>query len=373
MEAFKFDVVLASGHARRLTANISAHGLVGDVTFLTELEHLPLLQKKEDLYLHVVQKSPLWLHLRAQAIGTASAVGKLLLPPPTHRFPTREQVAAEWQARKDNTPFQKKPCQAMHMQWGNVYEDLAQHHFAWNRKLAVGQVGTIHLSMSDIQSQVALGAILHGDEEQVWWDRASTVAPNACFLVSPDGMVGRTPSHSQHDLPNDLLGMLEIKCASPFNNNPESDGTVGWVADMEKRQWSDARWVSWTYILQLGLQALAGVKRFTFVEDEPTMWFIRWTPNGWSEFTFPFKLLQRMGAISALLYAMVYHRNMKPGRAPMPEYTEHEQPLYTALCTAYQDVIDSVEYRYVSHPNAYPEFQAYRTETLGKSFPPDLV
>ena len=181
------------------------------------------------------------------------------------------------------------------MRWGVGYEDPALIHFAVQNMLAVTQVGTIQLPLSYIL-QLHTGTPPHIELH------------NPHLLISPDGMVHK-PGTTQY------IGMLEIKCISPFHHIPFPDNTLGWVEDMQSRQWHHPAQIPFVYMVQMGLQAISGLYRFHMTPQD-TMWFIRWSPHGFSQFHVTFDKLIPFGIIAAIIYFKL-----------LQQYKEHHQVL----------------------------------------------
>jgi hypothetical protein len=305
-------------------------------------------------FLYVIQKSPKWLTLRAAAQATASSIGKYIKSP-TY-FPTTAQLTEAWMEKITAAPFRKTHAMTAHMKWGVTYEDSALMHFAVENMFCVVQVGTIRVPVAYVYS-------LNTDPEVAPF--LTGVNPDWHLLISPDGIVQK-PDQSQtqtqtgppSELADTLLGMLEIKCISPFHHVEAADGTLKWVEDMEKRQWSQATEIPFGYIIQICLQAISGYYRCDMNGDH-TMWFIRWSPKGFSEFKIPFQDLVPLGITATALYFCLYDRIHTPADLPV-KYTTRENILHGRMVHHYNAVMTKMVHRYVSHEELYPEFSTYR-------------
>lgn len=342
-----------------------------DFSFLKEMDEEPVSVRD---YLYVEQKSELWLYLRELAIGTASSLGKLIKGPP--QYPTWEQVMDNWRDKILAKKFDLSDSAAAgHMRWGNIHEDSAMAHFAVDNDLSVAQVGTIHLPMSFVRGLCAQ----YFDNSAVKTLRSfDEFGKHEHFLVSPDGVVCKEKfTNVEQDDERELesygiVGMLEIKCVSPFHHVLDDDGTLRWCDDMEKRQWNDPRDIPYVYVSQLCLQAIAGLWRLEMTEED-TMWFVRWSPRGFSEFKIRFKELIQMGIVSCILYCKLVDRMC---RAQADEiinmkrfsYAQDEIPLVMLLQEAYKNVMRNMEHRYVEHHDLYEHFYDYMEKMSDCSF-----
>ena len=358
---FNFSVVTESRGFARFSQFAQDHALVDDVCIYGEGlgddgrgedGH----EFTEDDFLYVIQKSKLWLTLRAQASGTGSSMGKYLNSP--SGFPPAEQVAEAWRDKKSHAPFTITTTMAGHMRWGNGYEDPALIHFAVDNYVRVVQVGTVVLHYSFIKELVP-----HMCREGL----------DGYILVSPDGVVYPAGSKGL----DGAIGMLEIKCMSPFHHVAEADGRLTWVDNMERRQWYKAEEIPFVYVIQISLQALAGIARLNDngkgLTVDSTMWFIRWSPAGFSEFSICFGDLIALGAIATTLYLSLLKRiHIEDVSGDGPDanyenarlnYNAEELALARILQTEYKRVIATMTHRYVDLAGLYPEFFAYRDLT----------
>jgi len=360
-DQFMFEVITDSYNFKRYQKYAEKHGLVRDVCTLENMDQEP--QNLDD-YLKVIQKSDLWLHLRMLAAGTASAVGKLIKGPT--KYPTFDQITEIWRDKILEKPFEKTHTMRGHMKWGVGYEDPALIHFAVDNNLSVAQVGTVYLPMSYIIDNMA-DYLSDGELEIVnkMIDKFPVIKDKH-FLVSPDGLVGKPDTGEYGDLPTELLGMLEIKCCSPFHHVQNRDGTLSWVDDMEKRQWYHPGEIPLVYIMQICMQALSGLIRFDMNGDH-IMWFMRWSPWGFSEFKITFRPLVQMGIISTVLYLSLKQRITTEQDLPF-EYMEYEKPLVSVLTEYYHQIKEQMTHRYIDHFNLYPEFHIYHKVTENFKF-----
>lgn len=359
---FMFEVITDSYNFKKYKNYAEQHGLVRDICVLDQLDQEP---SNLDDYLKIIQKSELWLYLRAKASGTASTVGKLIKG--SSIYPTTEQLTGLWRDKITNKPFEKTHTVRGHMKWGVGYEDPALIHFAVNNNLTVAQVGTIYLPMSYIIKTIDEYL---PDNEQDIVNQIIRKIPSLMdehFLVSPDGLVGIPESEWCYDqLSTEIIGMLEIKCISPFHHVEEDDGTLTWVANMESRQWYNPGEIPFVYITQICMQALSGLHRFN-MNGHHTMWFIRWSPYGFSEFKIEFHHLVRMGIVSSLLYLKLKSRITTEDDLPFC-YQPDEQELVKLLNKYYDIILTEMTHRYVNHFNLYPEFHLYRKVTNNFKF-----
>lgn len=350
-ESFEFDIVTSSQGFLRYQEYAKRKGLVRDVCDpkLRDVQEIDI-----ENYLNIEQKSPTWFRFRAAADGTASSVGKKIKG--STMYPTMEQVSEAWFDTLSGKPFQVTHTMAGHMKWGVGYEDPALIHFAVDNDLAVAQVGTVHLPLSYILDLTAERFGSESDVSEHVEFLRNHIPKSAHLLVSPDGVVGKPDNGQYGELPNELLGMLEIKCISPFHH-VETDGTLVWVDDMEKRQWFHPGQIPYVYVTQICLQAISGLYRLNMTEEH-TMWFIRWSPKGFSEFKISYGPLVRMGCLATMLYFRLKER-LTLDQLPL-EYTEPEQRLANLLHIEYNNVMSSMSHRYVDHSRLYPEFDVYR-------------
>lgn len=351
-ETFDFDIISKSQGFRRYQSHAKKKGLVRDVCDpkLRDVTEIPISD-----YLYIEQKSPTWFRFRTAADGTASSVGKKIKG--STIYPTMEQVSQSWYDALSGAPFEITHTMAGHMKWGVGYEDPALIHFAIDTGLSVAQVGTIHLPLRYVLDMSNLqfpdNIIIRNNVNFL----RNTIAESAHLLVSPDGVVGKPDEGAYGELPSELLGMLEIKCISPFHYMEESDQTLSWVDDMETRQWFHPGQIPYVYITQICLQAISGIYRLDMTEDS-IMWFIRWSPKGFSEFKINYGPLLRMGCVATMLFFRLKHR-LTLEQLPLV-YTSDEQELVDLLHTLYMTVMGDMTHRYIDHSRLYPEFDVYR-------------
>jgi hypothetical protein len=348
-ESFDFDIITRTRNFNRYAKTAKKNGLVRDITDLTlsDVQSVPL-----DNYLNIEQKSKTWFKFRSEADGTASSVGKKIKGPTM--YPTMAQVSEQWEDLLTKKPFEVTHTMAGHMKWGVGYEDPALVHFAVDNMLSVVQCGTIHMPLNFVlglaEEYVSPDLLVHKKFLE------KHIPSSAHLLVSPDGLVGYPDDGLYEEIPTELLGMLEIKCISPFHH-VEENGTLVWVDDMETRQWYSAGEIPFVYITQICMQALSGLHQLDMTKDH-TMWFMRWSPIGFSEFRIAFGPLVKMGIIATMLYFRLKYR-LDLDSLPI-EYTAEESELSNALFYAYHEVLEQMCHRYVRHENLYPEFQTYK-------------
>lgn len=354
-ESFYFDIIKETQGFKRYQTYAQRLGLVRDICnpALNDVQTLPIND-----YIHIEQKSPTWFRFREMADATASSVGKKIKG--STMYPTMEQVSESWHDALSHKPFEMTHTMAGHMKWGVGYEDPALIHFAIDNNLAVVQVGTIHLPLDYVMKLIEC-SFEDSETQELTPHREYLqliVSSSAHLLVSPDGVVGRPDKGEYGDMPTEIIGMLEIKCISPFHYMEEdADKTLTWVDDMQTRQWYSAGQIPYVYITQICLQAISGLHRLDMTMDD-TMWFIRWSPQGFSEFKISFGPLVRMGIVAIMLYFRLKHR-MTLDTLPLV-YTNEEQQLANCLHREYSNVIKLMTHRYIDHSRLYPEFNIYR-------------
>ena len=373
--SFMFDIIKNSPVFKQLLKLAIKFDLVRDLcdSSLSELTEEDALELNFMKYINVPQKSLLWFLLRALADGTASSVGKFIKGPKA--YPTVDQISKYWKDKLQKKPFEKTHVMNGHMSWGVGYEDPALLHFAQDLKVCVSQVGTIRVDLSLI---IKLGRIVFKDKLP---DTGHLEIKGKHLLVSPDGLVSKPQSktaeeysHIKTTMPkkSEMLGMLEIKCISPFHYMETNDKFLEWTDDMETRQWWKPEDIPFVYIVQMCMQALSGVARFGMNGDK-TMWFIRWSPHGMSIFTLPFKYLIRLGIVSALQYFSLIQRVKSTDQLEgMFEYsklinpnangTEVEKQLSIMIAENYSVLMNHITHRYVEI-DSYPEFDTYYKAT----------
>jgi hypothetical protein len=343
MTSFNFDIIKNTQMYRHNDTFTQASDLIRDVctTSITDTDQ-PI---REEEYLYVIQKSPKWLKLRAAAQATASSIGKYIKSP--SRFPTVQQLTEAWEEKLTHKPFTKTHAMTAHMNWGVVHEDVALMHFAIENMLCVVQVGTIKVPLAFVYS-------LNTDPDLT----DLPCDPDHHLLISPDGVVQK-PHAAGSGLDTELLGMLEIKCISPFHHLEGSDGNLKWIESMEKRQWSIPEEIPFVYIIQICLQAISGYYRLN-MNGEHIMWFIRWSPKGFAEFQIKFGELIELGVLTAMLYFSL--RRLTLEDLPLV-YNEFEQKLHLKMLAAYKKVLSKMTHRYIDHSTLYPEFKSYKEST----------
>jgi hypothetical protein len=347
--AFWFSIITDSKTFKRYNDFAEDRGLSVNVCREDE-------PRTENEFIHVIQKSQTWLRLREESSGTASALGKYIKGPPM--YPDERQITAAWQDKIAGAKFYAEHTTRGHMKWGVGYEDPALIHFAVENMVSVSQVGTIRVPLSCF--------ITLARKYGVPVDIDLSADPDFNLLISPDGIVSRCPPEERgtrkftaDGIPVGLIGMLEIKCISPFHHVENDDGTLSWVDDMEKRQWYSPRQIPWGYVVQICVQAISGLHRLD-MKDTDTMWFIRWSPRGFSEFNVQFKHLIPLGILSTFLYYTVKQRIKSQDDLPFGYVTELEKRLYRQMTVEYDKLMGLMKHRYVNHEGLYPEFTVYR-------------
>lgn len=343
---FWFNIITDSNTFKRYNAFAEDNGMSVNVC----REDPP---RDEQEFIHVIQKSETWLRLRAESSGTASALGKYIKGPPM--YPTERQITQAWREKIAGTPFYAEHTTRGHMKWGVGYEDPALIHFAVENMVAVSQVGTIKVPLSCFLGLAKdFGIPVNID---------TTLDPEFNLLISPDGVVSKRPGKERRftpdGIPAGIIGMLEIKCISPFHHVENEDGTLSWVDDMEKRQWYSPREIPWGYVVQICVQAISGLHRLDMTLDD-TMWFIRWSPLGFSEFKVAFRELIPLGIVTTFLYYTVKQRIKDDSQLPFAYVTDIERGLYRQMTKEYDRLMGLMTHRYVDHSGLYPEFAVYR-------------
>lgn len=348
-DEFDFEIVVKSPGFKKYLAFAERHGLVRNVC--RELPGTPELLD----YIHVIQKSPLWLHLRSLAACTASSLGKYVLSPCA--YPTAEQTYQAWRDKLSGKGFEKTVTASGHMRWGVGYEDPALVHFAVDNMLSVCAVGTIHLPLDYMISLIPRYA--EGEELRALRALVQSLHLDGTehLLISPDGIVGRD-SGPVDKLPENIVGMLEIKCISPFHHVEDRQGRLSWVDNMETRQWYHPGEIPFVYITQICTQAISGLYRLDMGDDD-TMWFIRWSPAGFSEFSIDFGSLILLGIIETLLFFSHCQRVQTEEDLPF-RYTDLELPVAQIMGRHYKRILDTMKHRYVCLDGLYPEFYTYQ-------------
>lgn len=371
---FNFSVILDTERYTFFYKKAKDNYLIRDIcddkySNLTEEEIKALKSSK---YINVVQKSNTWLTLRKQSGGTASSVGKYLYLKEI-RFPTEKDVMKSWISSINDDPFIKTACTAGHMAWGVKYEETALMHFALEENLGVVQVGSIKVLLKHIMK---IGESCFGAE----WIPLCNDSNEEYLLVSPDGIVGKPEVGTDSEDYSEYVGMLEIKCISPFHHIETEDGNITWIlskfsSDFEgilnKRQWFDAKSIPFVYIIQQALQAISGIIKYK-MNSKSFMWFIRWSPIGLSIFKFKFINLIRIGALAANLYFSL--KNRFTTIEVMTEnfaYIDKEQKIRDMLYIEYEALMKDYEYKYIDIPD-YPEFKEYYEKTKDDVFIPPI-
>lgn len=307
----------------------------------------------KDDYLYVPQKSKTWLALRLQADGTASVVGKLVKSPTT--YPVWDDVRDEWIKHITHAPFEMGHVVMGHMKWGVDYEDPALVHFALYNNFQIVQVGTIRLESSFIDSL----------RTKFYAHNAHIKTPRH-LLISPDGIVQKDGV---------IIGLLEIKCISPFHymggwqpnasNASNAPNSLVWCENMDNRQWYTPDQIPFVYITQICLQAIAGMSRLKMPLSSK-MWFIRWSPDGFSQFEIGFEPLVKLGVIVCGLYFGFIERIKTISDASTLYYSKEEIPQVKQILSAYRDILSAMTHVFI--PLNYEEFNEYRESTKNTTF-----
>ncbi len=356
---FMFDIITSSNNFQKLLTESVKNDWVRDLCdpSLSELNEKDALKLSRIKYLFIVQKSPLWFFLRGLAQGTASTVGKYIKGPKS--YPTTSQILGYWNDKISKVPFKKTHTMTGHMNWGVGYEDPALLHFAKEEKVCVSQVGTIRVDLTFI---IKLAKIVHSKGLP---DLGFLNLEDQHLLVSPDGLVSEPEKKPLKDqnivyqtIPKKLLGMLEIKCISPFHHVESSDGYLEWVNDLNDRQWYKSEDIPFVYIIQMTMQAMSGVNYFK-MNGSHIMWFIRWSPSGLSIFKMSFKNLIKLGTVASLLYFSMIQRIKKYDRNMFNKLTAEEQKLSLLLDSCYRNLMKNISFKYVKIED-YPEFDVYK-------------
>jgi hypothetical protein len=363
-DTFRFDIITSTFMYKTLLKTAISLDYVRDLCdqSLSDLSPSDILQLAYDRYINVPQKSLTWFDRRSAADGTASSVGKFIRGPKT--YPKMEQTLSYWKDKLTEKPFEKTQVMSGHMDWGNKYEDPALLHFAKDHKLCVSQVGTIRVELSLI---ISLSKIVF---KEAFPDISYLTVKDKHLLVSPDGLVSKPTTNLNknimsklHPKQSDLLGMLEIKCISPFHHVETDDKFLEWVDDMETRQWWKPEDIPFVYIIQMCMQALSGVSRYK-MNGKTTMWFIRWSPHGYSVFVLPFKYLIRLGIPAAIQYFSLIQRvnHIDQIDTMFSNPCPAELELTKLINSNYRTLMENTTHRYIKIDD-YPEFDTYYKAT----------
>lgn len=354
---FKFNLIKDSPKYQEMVKELEDRGLCEN-----ECDHLydnlaedGLAKLDSNLYIKVYQKTATWLALRARALGTASSVGKFI-PIECIPYCGWKKASEEW-AKKlwdEGSGFKTGAAQQAHMDSGVASEDIAMHHFSKHTGYKVSQIGTIRLSYLEIEE---VGQQLCGEWESFGeqWDK-SLIRAEDYLLISPDGIVYQPPK-----LGGERIGMLEIKCISPFHHQTTPDGMVTWAADMTRRMWFSFEQVPFYYVTQMALQALAGWSFYRMNSDD-MMWLIRWYPDGFSLYNVRFYHLFKLGIWVARYYRWLKMRVVRGANPGEVQRVENEF-LKARVEEAYLEVKANHQYEFVELKGWYPEFSLYRELT----------
>jgi YqaJ-like viral recombinase domain len=356
---FRFDIITSSRDYKDKLKEATDRGLYFNVCREMKEEDL----SSDGEYIHVIQKSPLWLKLRSQAMTTASSMGKYIKAPTTNH--TYDEIEEAWKDKLNGVGFEKTHVVRGHMNWGVGYEDPALIDFALHKSLSVAQVGTIKLPVSFIG---ALYRKLTGEDEKIF-----SKYLDKYFLVSPDGVVYSEGVSNLTDNSGKLIppvGMLEIKCISPFFHKEDADTQkLTWVPNMNSRQWFSPYDIPWVYLVQMCLQAISGVHRFKMNGDR-TMWFLRWSPYGFSVFDLQFKLLVRLGVYVTAKFLRVYEATNIDNLHTLRELdlTPEISALNKNIQKIYGEIMSTTKHSYIEHRDKFSEFHLYYDITKNFEF-----
>ena len=331
-------------------------------------EKYSILTKEEidnldiEKYINVVQKSDTWLELRARSCGTASNIGKYVYNKYA-QYANISEVQNAWRDKLNNKGFEKNHTTDGHMSWGVKYETLALIHLGIEENIGISQVGSIKVELKDILN---FGKQLYKDK----WIDLNLQTENKYILVSPDGIVGTPEEYNINNYVNqykNLKGMLEIKCISPFYHLATTNNKLTWCHDLNKRQWYKADKIPYVYIVQQALQAISGVFKYD-MKSNYKMWFIRWSPVGFSIFKFKFIDLVKLGVLVSNLYFSFYEK-LKSNEDILKLYPLYgkELDLEKMIEKQYLYLLENNEYKYVEITD-YPEFNKYYKETKNETF-----
>ena len=279
-----------------------------------------VLKPPREQYINVMQKSPIWYKLREQSHGTASSLGKFI---PGDKWTSEEELNQQWKEYLENKPFVKTHTMEGHMKWGTVHEDLALFCFAEKYNKCVVQVGTIRVDHKDIKENM-----------EVFYPHLKTPSNDEFhLLISPDGIVCNKTKNNYNEEENkieNIIGMLEIKCISPFFHLENENNNLIWCDDIEKRQWKTADDIPHVYLIQMALQAVCGIIELDMT-FENVMYFERWSPKGFSVFCLSFDDLFKVGILASTLYFMLLERSKKEENFVAYPLHKHEEEVNKTL------------------------------------------
>lgn len=356
---FHFDIISNTKYYRDHFEKCKRKDYVRDICN-TKITHT----NTRDDYLNVVQKSSLWLKLRAASHGTASSLGKYI---PGSKWSTPETLNQEWNEKLQKKPFEKTQTMEAHMSWGNEYEDLALLCFAEQYKLCVTQVGTIRVDFQDIHDNYT---IYFPELPELVTNKIANER-NYHLLISPDGIVGKRDKKYRNytKMSEKLTGMLEIKCMSPFHHEENFRGNLVWAEDMEKRQWYTTEDIPYVYLIQMCLQALSGVIELNMTFKD-VMYFERWSPKGFSVFELPFYNIFKIGTLANELYFSILQRSNQEDFMAYP-LTYDEEIVSQKMQDEIIELFSKIKHNYHSIEEVHPYyeiFQKYYQETQHKEF-----
>lgn len=364
IEKFNFNIIYDTEAHKNNMLRAETEDYIRDICdpSLSNLTDDEIDKLDENKYINVVQKSDTWLNLRARSCGTASKVGIYIFNRYV-KFARICDVKKAWYEKLKNDPFKKTHVVSGHMNWGVTYENTALIHLAFEENVGVTQVGSIKVTLDDI---LELGKYIYKEK----WIDLKLCTKDKYLLVSPDGIVGRRePICKSTEQYSKLIGMLEIKCISPFYHLETDEGLLRWVIDgnFNKRQWNSPEEIPYVYVIQQALQAISGVT-FYRMKKTDTMWFIRWSPLNMSVFTFKFGDLIELGTCYSNLYFSLYNRtHTAEDVEKLYPLSADEAIVEKQIEDAYLKLMKNCTYKKVSF-DCYPEFMDYYNSTKNNKF-----
>ena len=318
-----------------------------------------------DDYINITQKSFLWLKLRSMSHGTASSLGKYI---PGSKWTTEETLNQEWEDKLKKKPFEKTQTMEAHMSWGNEYEDLALVCFAEKFNVCVTQVGTIRVDFEDIHDNYSL----YFPDLPELVKKETGIKNNYHLLISPDGIVGKREKKNikYNKMSKKIIGMLEIKCISPFHHEENFRGNLVWAEDMEKRQWYINEDIPYVYLIQMCIQALSGIIELDMTFND-IMYFERWSPKGFSVFELPFYNIFKIGTLANELYFSILQRSAGQENFKAYPLTADEEKVSQTIQHEIQELFSKIKHTYHSIEETHPYyvgFQNYYHENQHREF-----
>ena len=329
---FDFDCITRTRYYKRHMENCLKHNYTRDICDKS-FNDLHIDRSK---YINVVQKSPLWLKLRALSNGTASSLGKYIMG---DKWTSEDQLNENWYNKIEQPITQMMEA---HMKWGTTYEDLALICFAEQYDVCALQVGTLRVDYFDIHENYKLFFPFLPDLK---------IEDNSNFhlLISPDGIV------TNHK--NKKIGMLEIKCMSPFYHLENENNNIIWSHNMENRQWTTVDKIPHVYFIQMCLQALSGIIELE-MDLKDTMYFERWSPKGFSIFEIPFQELFMIGILVSELYFSILQRTKNNKKAyPL---NEEETQVYSHITKLKKIIFKKIKHKYYDIRDKHPYYDLFQ-------------